>query len=414
MLNTAVAMAQYGRFPTLEESVVRGVERSWALGRAVRTCRRTRVLVAAPVVMAAALSWVVPAPIGAAAKAAAPSATVWLCRPGKANDPCTAGLRTTAVAANGSTTDMPATPNPSSKFDCFFVYPTVSGQLTDNANLKVEPAEIGVAIAEAARFSQVCQVWAPMYRQRTEYSLTKGLGTQLRSGTIAYNSLLSGWRDYLAHHNHGRPFVLIGHSQGAAMLIRLLHNVIDPSPKLRAKMVSAIILGGNVQVVTGKDVGGSFTNIPTCGSSHQSGCVIAYSTFGSQPPPAALFGRPGQGVSLMSGQAVRTGQQVACVNPVDFSAATGALLPYYLRIGSTVPGVTVMTPWVTYPGLYTATCMSGGGATWLQINAAAIAGDPRPKITEALGPLWGYHIDDVSLALGNLVLDVALEEQAFH
>jgi hypothetical protein len=179
-------------------------------------------------------------------------------------------------------------------------------------------------------------------------------------------------------------------------------------------MVSAIILGGNVQVPIGKTVGGSFQHIPTCGSIKQTGCVIAYSTFGSQPPVAALFSRPGQGVSLQSDQTTKVGEQVACVNPVNFTSARGILLPYFLSVGSTVPGVKVTTPWVTYPGLYSAACESNAGATWLQINASAVPGDPRPKVTAALGPNWGYHLDDVSLALGNLVFDVALQEAAFH
>jgi len=34
-------------------------------------------------------------------------------------------------------------------------------------------------------------------------------------------------------------------------------------------------------------------------------------------------------------------------------------------------------------------------------------------VTEAAGPAWGYHADDISLALGNLVRDVAGEEAAW-
>jgi hypothetical protein len=345
---------------------------------------------------------------------AAPSNTVWLCRPGQANDPCASNLSTTFVAANGSTTVQPAQSKKSPRFDCFFVYPTVSAELTDNADLRVQPAEIGAAREEAARFSQVCQVWAPMYRQRTELSLLKGVGQDAKGNQVAYNSLLSGWKDYLAHDNHGRPVIFIGHSQGAVMLIRLLQAQVDSNAKLRAKLVSALLLGGNVQVPTGQTVGGTFQHIPTCGSDTQTGCVIAYSTFGSLPPPTALFGRPGQGVSLQSGQTTSTGQQVACVNPVNFSNGTGALSPYFLTVGSSVPGLKIVTPWVSYPNLYTATCMSASGATWLQINAFAVAGDPRPKVTASLGPNWGFHIDDVNLALGNLVLDVAFQEGAYH
>jgi hypothetical protein len=349
------------------------------------------------------------------AKAAASSSTtIWLCRPGQRNDPCAGSLQATAVGDNGTTTAVPAAPSTTSRYDCFYVYPTVSTQPGDNADLKVQPAEVGVAYSQAARFSPVCQVWAPMYRQRTEGSLQKGLGNDPAADAVAYASLLSGWKDFLAHDDHGRPIIFIGHSQGAAMLIRLLRSVIDPSPALRHRMVSAIILGGNVQVPVGRPVGGSFAHIPTCASAHQVGCVIAYSTFGSPPPSTSNFGRPGQGVSLQSGQTAKAGQQVACVNPVNFGAGPGALLPYFPTSTSRTPGVRVTTPWVTYPGLYTAQCMSGGGATWLQITAQHSPGDPRPTVSAVLGPDWGLHLDDVNLALGDLVHDVSLEEAAYR
>ncbi len=76
--------------------------------------------------------------------------------------------------------------------------------------------------------------------------------------------------------------------------------------------------------------------------------------------------------------------------------------------------MTVTTPWVTFSGLYTATCKTAGNATWLQVAAASIPHDPRPTVTETLGPLWGFHVSDVNLALGNLVGDVAVEEASFR
>jgi hypothetical protein len=340
--------------------------------------------------------------------------TVWLCRPGEASDPCSGNLSVTSVTASGATTSEPNTPASSSKFDCFYVYPTASPQKTPNANLKIQPAEIGAALSQAAQFSQVCNVWAPMYRQRTEADLLKGLGGDPAADQVAYESVLSGWSDFLAHDDHGRPIIFIGHSQGAAMLIRLLHNVIDPSAKLRHLMVSAIILGGNVQVPTNKTVGGSFSHIPTCTSVSQVGCVIAYSSFGSDPPANSLFGRPGQGVSLQSQQTTVKGQQVACVNPVNFSDSAAPLSPIFPATTSPTPGVKVTTPFVAFPGLYTAQCESHGGATWLQINVTKSGNDDRSTLTATLGPTWGLHLGDVNLALGNLVQDVLLEEKAYR
>ncbi len=87
-----------------------------------------------------------------------------------------------------------------------------------------------------------------MYRQATVPALARGSITSATVSNIAYASLLAGWRDYIRHDNDGRPIVFIGHSQGAAILIRLLRTQVDPSPQLRRQLVSAIILGGNVQV----------------------------------------------------------------------------------------------------------------------------------------------------------------------
>ncbi len=368
-----------------------------------------------------ALSVLVPAATSAQPAAAAlrparaASTTVWLCAPGRAKDPCGYPRTATSVSGSGAKRVVIApTSRSASRYDCFYVYPTVSRESGNNADLTVQPAETAAAVSQASRFSQVCNVWAPMYRQATVGALTSGQALNPTVLGIAYASLVAAWQDYLAHDNHGRPIVFIGHSQGAAMLIKLLQAQVDPSPRMRKLMVSAIILGGNVQVPVGKTVGGSFKNIPTCGPAAQTGCVLAYSTFGSTPPAASFFARPGQGVSLLSGQTTSVGQQVACVNPATFSSKTGRLQPYFPSAVSKPRGVGVVTPWVTYPGLYTAQCRQSGGASWLQVNTVAVAGDPRPTVQPTLGPAWGYHLDDVNLALGDLVVDVAHQEAAYR
>ena len=62
------------------------------------------------------------------------------------------------------------------------------------------------------------------------------------------------------------------------------------------------------------------------------------------------------------------------------------------------------TPWVRYPRLYSAECESGNGATWLQITDIGEPSDQRVRFQNpVLGPTWGLHLADVSIALGNLV-----------
>ncbi len=209
-----------------------------------------------------------------------------------------------------------------------------------------------------------------MYRQRTAASLEQGLGDDPTADQVAYDSLLSGWEDYLAHDNDGRPVIFIGHSQGAAMLIRLLRSQIDPHPALRKKMVSAIILGGNVQVPRGKTVGGSFDHIPTCGFAAGDGLRHRLFDLWVRPSdlvrlrPARTGGQPAIGSDHLERGTGRLRE------PGDRSRTPRVPCSRISRAPATsVPGVKVTTPWVSFPGLYTAQCESKGGATWLQVDS---------------------------------------------
>ena len=79
-----------------------------------------------------------------------------------------------------------------SKFDCFYVYPTASLAETGNSGLAVTTLEVYIADERAAPFSQVCDVWAPVYRSQTGPSVAKGLAGNeavMRSTfTVAYDS----------------------------------------------------------------------------------------------------------------------------------------------------------------------------------------------------------------------------------
>jgi hypothetical protein len=351
------------------------------------------------------------------------SGVVWLCRPGQTDDPCASSLTTTVVPRSGPRRVVRSSDAPHPKIDCFYVYPTVSEQSGALANLHIDPAETSVAESQASRFSQVCRVFAPVYPQLTLSAILKPADLTAANTATAFAGVLSAWDDYLAHDNHGRGVVVIGHSQGAAMLIALLRSKVDDDPAVRRLLVSAIILGGNVTVPVGRTVGGSFHHIPACTSTTQTSCVIAYSSFDQQPPSNSLFGRPGAGVSALVPDAPPTaaGLQVLCVNPASPSGGAGPLAPYFpsasVTAGLSSKGAgapKVSTPWVTEPGLYTGQCQYRDGASWLQVSAPVTPGDTRPVVTESIGPTWGLHLVDVNIALGNLVSLVGDESNAYQ
>jgi hypothetical protein len=355
-------------------------------------------------------------PATTAASAGRFARTVWLCRPGLPSDPCRSNLTATLVRADGSTRIESVAPARNPAVDCFYVYPTVSLQQRTNADLTIGPEQRTVALLQASRFSQACRVFAPVYRQLTLSAILRPGGITATAALTAYRSLLAGFRDYLAHDNRGRGIVFIGHSQGASMLITLLRQEVDPNPALRRRLVSAVLLGGNVLVAAGGDVGGDFQHIPACRSIRQIGCVVAYSSFDRTPPTDSYFGRAGTGLNPFVPRGA-TKLSVLCVNPAAPGGGAGRLDPYFPVSSLGLMGLrgasgTPKTPWVAYPGEYRARCMSSGSASWLQIDPVS-SSDPRPRVTESSGPRWGLHVDDVNLALGNLVYLVREQASAY-
>lgn len=367
-------------------------------------------------------------PAGAPARTPGQAAgPLWLCQPGQAPDPCVGNLAVSAVTASG-TVSPAARPSSAAapQFACFYVNPTtsVTQTRTGNTGLAVTRLETYIATEEASPFSQVCDVWSPLYRSQTLPTVLKGLAGDenlMRSTfTVAYDSVLPAWQWFLAH-TGSKPIILIGDSQGAAMLIHLISAQLDHQPPVLRRLLVAILVGGNLQVPVGKTVGATFTKVPLCTSATQIGCAIAFSSYPSQPPPNSVFGRPGQGTSLQSQETAKAGQQVACVNPAALGGGTGDLDPYLLTASQPRLKEPVPTQWVTYPGLYSATCEQNGGATWLQIASLAGTSHTRPVVTGDIipgtldtGPAWGYHGYEYSLALGNLLHDVAGEEAAWQ
>lgn len=161
-----------------------------------------------------------------------------------------------------------------------------AGNHTDLSN--VEPM-LDPLLNQAAWFRSQCRVVAPLYRQATLLGLN-GAGAAERE-TVAFNDVAVAFRAYLQRDNNGRPFVLMGHSQGSFMAERLLTSVILPDAALRAKLIVALFLGGSVQVPIGTTTNGTLGAFPLCTSDDQTGCALAWHTFGLDhgPTPGGVY-----------------------------------------------------------------------------------------------------------------------------
>jgi hypothetical protein len=342
--------------------------------------------------LALGVLWVVPASVDAK--------VLWLCKPGQRANPCEPSLTTTLFSPSGKRLAVQRVRRSSRpKADCFYVYPTVSDQPGTVATKVVDDVLRSIALHQAARYSSECRVYAPVYRQVT----IRGL---LQAGTLTpemmargYLDVREAWRRYLRKFNRGRGVVFVSHSQGTYVLRRLIREEIDGRRAMRKRLISAILLGGDVTVRKGSDRGGDFKRIRACRAPRQLQCVIAFSGFNAPVPPNSIFGRTAD-----------PARQVLCTNPGALGGGSGRLTPIYptkpfapSAIGAAANAAkaglpTPRTPWAAFPNSYTGRCSRAGGASVLQLS-------PRNSIytfTPIPDATWGLHLADANIALGNL------------
>jgi hypothetical protein len=366
--------------------------------------RTSRSLAAAASCAAAFLVLLIAAAGPAAAK------TTWLCKPGLKSNPCRVGYDATVISPSGAVlNDESPSLSGKPKVDCFYVYPTVSDQKTIQATKRIDPEEKSIALYQAAAYSGQCRVFAPMYRQITLQGLLQPAKVTAKMRATAYADLRDAWRDYLKHDNKGRGVVFIGHSQGTFELRQLLAKEVDAKPSIRRRLVSAVLLGGNVLVKKGGDAGGDFKRIKACRSATQLGCVMAFSTFDETPPANAVFGKSGSGRSLIPNENTDN-TEVLCTNPAALGGGAAKLTSFFpskpFAPGTTIGALTtqvglpqpaVSTPWIKAQA-YTGECVSEGGINVLKITGLPGAPDLKP-LPDAT---WGLHLVDANIALADL------------
>jgi hypothetical protein len=341
----------------------------------------------------------------------------WLCRPDR-RDACAIGRDATEIAADGTMTVKPFVAAKAPAADCFYVYPTVSFDATGNSDMVANDEERKVIEAQFARFGSQCRTFAPLYRSVTLTALRAAMtGKPIPADReLNYADVRDAWNHYLKADNQGRPFVLIGHSQGAGLLRRLVAEEVDGKP-VAGRMLSAMLLGTTVTVAKGKDMGGDFKATPLCRSASQSGCVITYASFRETAPPPA---------NSRFAKTDKPGLDVACTNPAALGGGTGAFNGAYAAHGSWEMETRVAawaagkdapkTPYVTLPGLLSGQCVNAGGASYLSVRVNADAKGAR--IDDVPGDVvvgttilrdWGLHLIDVTLAYDDLAGLVATQ-----
>ena len=136
--------------------------------------------------------------------------------------------------------------------DVFYVYPTVSAiSFADNDSSWFADITLPEVREEAngnQRFNKMLyskyNFYAPYYRQMIFEAYQQPAPVLDSLAQIAAKDVNDAFQYYMEHYNHGRPFFLMGHSQGSQMLIELLKK--GMTEEQRKLMVAAYCIGYHV------------------------------------------------------------------------------------------------------------------------------------------------------------------------
>lgn len=312
---------------------------------------------------------------------------MWISRPGKG--PTDPALWTPP----GYT--RPASPG--SRAAVFFIHPTSyfgrdhwNAPPTDaDANARAELFVKGMA----SPFGGAAEVWAPRYRQATFGAFLVDGEDGQRALDLAYGDVRAAFDLFLASVPQDAPIVLAGHSQGAALLMRLMQDRVAGKP-LASRIVAAYPVGWPIS--TTHDL--PRMGLPACATPDQAGCVMGWGSWAEPAEPEKLSA--GSIATLGLDGQPRAGSPLLCSNPLTGQA--GGSAPASANLGTLVPTADLSSGTLT-PGAVPARCDERG---------LLLIGDP-PQMGSYVMPGNNYHVYDIPLFWANVAADFARREAAW-
>lgn len=164
--------------------------------------------------------------------------------------------------------------------DIFYVYPTLYLS-PDNWN-----ADCGDTIVQKRFekftvrkqlniFEGLGNIYVPKYRQASLYCFIDNNDDGEKAIDLAYTDVRRAFFYYMENYNNGKPFMLVGHSQGSRHLLELLKEI-SKNPKIKNKIIATYAIGWPVTKAYLKEN----TEIKMCNDPCQTGCVISWNTEG--------------------------------------------------------------------------------------------------------------------------------------
>ena len=148
-------------------------------------------------------------------------------------------------------------PEITKEFDTFYIYSTLYNGMNegdpDYATLDNAEMLNGLEVEhdiKSSVFEESTNLFVPYYRQT---GLKHGTDIFIKTGNIdaaligtPYDDITAALDYYFENYNGGRPFVIAGHSQGAAILRLLLKDYFKEHPDYYKRMVAAYVIGYSI------------------------------------------------------------------------------------------------------------------------------------------------------------------------
>ena len=229
------------------------------------------------------------------------------------------------------------------RVDVFFVHSTSAVAPEWNASAddpKIAAAsDRGGVLIQASAFNGIGAIYAPRYRQATGTAYYRPTPDGDAAIDLAYSDIDRAFTEFLARRTPGRPLLLAAHSQGAALVARLLARRVSGTP-LRGDLVAAWIVGSGL---THEGLARDAPDIPACAGPRDVGCVVAWNARSPDNKPG--------GVELYS----PAGEHRVCTNPLS-GVGEGGPMPASANLGAVFLQRPDPTP---RPGLADAACVDG-------------------------------------------------------
>jgi len=149
---------------------------------------------------------------------------------------------------------MTVTDAPTKPADVFVLYPTTYSPGEGDpvvAPIDDEGMRAGAKrfmANDASAFETAGNMFAPFYRQ-LDAAWTLNFPPEERdqyTNGVPKTDVTAAFDHYIKNFNEGRPFILVGHSQGATMVKALLFDYLEKDPEVYSRLIAAYVIGYSV------------------------------------------------------------------------------------------------------------------------------------------------------------------------